>query len=76
MGSVLVIIVEMFSKYPTQMVFVEDDDMIGVFAPNASIHSLDIGVLPWAPIRRHDYFDPFRFDALSKPISINTIAIP
>ena len=58
------------------MVFAKDDDVISTFAPNASVQPFDIGVLPRAPIGRHDFFDSHRFYAPSKPIPIDAIAIP
>lgn len=59
-----------------QMVFAKDSDMIGTFATNAPIQSLSIQILPGTVIGSQHLFDVHRFNALSKPISMDTISIP
>jgi len=76
MGSVFVVIREIFSKYPPKMVFTKDNDVIGTFASNASIQSFDVSILPRAAMGRHDFFYLHRFDAASKPVPIKAISVP
>lgn len=52
MGSVVVVRREICSKYSPQVVFAEDNDMIGTFAPNAFLQSLNIRILPGTAVGR------------------------
>lgn len=75
-SSVFVVIFEILLKYSAKMVFTKDDDMICAFASNTSVQPLHIGVLLGTAVGRQYLFDSHRFDAPSKPISIDAIAIP
>ncbi len=76
MSSVFVIIREIGPKQSAQMVFAEDDEMIGTFAPNAFMELLHKRVLSATLVGCQHLFYAHRFDALAKPISVNTISIP
>lgn len=76
MGSILVAIREMCSKYSPQVDFAEDNDMIGTLPPNAFIQSFNIRILPGTSIDGQYLFYLHRLHAPSKQILIDTISIP
>ncbi len=44
MFSVLVVVLEIGPKDSAQMALAKDDDVVGVFAANASVKSFDVGI--------------------------------
>jgi hypothetical protein len=52
MNSLIVVVVDIFPEQPSQMVFVQDDDVIEKLSAHASNEPFSGSVLPWASERR------------------------
>ena len=52
MNSLIVVVVDIFPEQPSQMAFVQDDDVIEKLAAHASNEPFSGSVLPWASERR------------------------
>ena len=57
------------------MVVVENNDMIQAFSSNTSMEPFNVRILPGTLIDCQHLLYAHRFDALSKPISVDTVAI-
>ena len=65
MNSLIVVVVDIFPEQPSQMVFVQDDDVIEKLSAHASNEPFSGSVLPWASEGRSLGVDPEALDGVS-----------
>ena len=57
------------------MRFIENDDMLQTFPPDAPHEALHIRILPWRPGRNHDFVDPHVLAALPKARAVDAVGV-
>src|ERR1043165_1237453 len=63
-SSLIVIIGQIIAPQPTQMLFIEGNDVIEYLASNTADPALGDSVLPWAPSTRANRLDAARLEEL------------
>ncbi len=51
------VVINVASQYPAQVLLIENDDVINAFATNGTDQSFAVRVLPWRPNRGPDLLD-------------------
>src|SRR5262249_19850210 len=69
------IIVKIRAQYPTQGLFIEDDDMVETLPTDRADHALHVSMLPRRPRSAEELFDSHHFYLFSELESVNPIAI-
>jgi hypothetical protein len=75
MGPPLVIIGKVTRQEAPQMRFIEHDNMLQTFPPDAPDEALDIWVLPRTLGRNYDLCDSHVLDTLPKGRAVDAVAI-
>ena len=75
MCSGIVIIVKAFPKDAVQMSFVQHDHVVKALLTYRTDDAFAIGVLPRRAWYDRDFFDSHAFDAMSKVVAIDVVAI-
>lgn len=75
MRSGAIVIRDVIDNDSSEMVFVEDDDVVQTLSPYTAVKSLRIRILPRAMRWREDFFNAHVFDASPKPVAVDAIAV-
>ena len=75
MRAARIVISDVVSNDPSKMIFAEDDDVVQTLSPYTAVESFRIRILPGTMRRREDFFDAHVFDASTKPVAVDAIAV-
>lgn len=70
-----VVVFDILSENPPEMILAEDGDVVEAFTANTPIQPLRVGILPRTVRRREHLFYTHVLDALPKPVAIDLVAV-
>jgi hypothetical protein len=75
MRSAVAVVLNICSKDPIQVPFIENDKVIQVFSPDRSNHSFGVGILPWRPRSNEDFIDFHGFHPVKEHLPVDLVPV-